>query len=84
MIGERGMPLAQIGDIRVCHALAGRGPSLLYISGTAGDLRNEPNIFASPLAAHFSILAFDQRGPAKPISRPAPTRWPIMPMMPPD
>jgi 3-oxoadipate enol-lactonase len=35
---------------------------LLYISGTAGDLRNRGNMFTSPLAGHFTILGFDQRG----------------------
>lgn len=56
------MPSAQIGDLRIYHELAGQGPNLLYISGTAGDLRNRPNVFTSPLARHFSILGFDQRG----------------------
>lgn len=56
------MPFAQIGDLRIYHELVGQGPNLLYISGTAGDLRNRPNVFTSSLAGHFTILGFDQRG----------------------
>jgi 3-oxoadipate enol-lactonase len=40
----------------------GKGPRLLVISGTGGDLRRSPNIFETPLAKHFEILAYDQRG----------------------
>lgn len=35
---------------------------MLIISGTGGDLRQKPSIFDSPLAPHFEILAYDQRG----------------------
>lgn len=56
------MPFAQIGNIRIYHERDGQGPNLLYISGTAGDLRSRPNVVTSPLAAHFTILGFDQRG----------------------
>ncbi len=56
------MPFTQIRDIKVYYELAGSGPRLLYISGTGGDLRRRPNIFDSPLAPHFTILAYDQRG----------------------
>ena len=38
------------------------GERLLLISGTGGDLRNPPRIFDTPLASHFEILAYDQRG----------------------
>lgn len=34
----------------------------MFISGTGGDLRLRPNVFDSPLASHFEILAYDQRG----------------------
>ncbi len=40
----------------------GLGETLFYISGTGGDLRNKPNQFDSPLAQHFNLLCFDQRG----------------------
>jgi 3-oxoadipate enol-lactonase len=35
---------------------------VLLISGTGGDLRQEPSILESPLAATFDLLAYDQRG----------------------
>ena len=56
------MPFKQVRDIDIYYEIAGSGPRLLYISGTGADLRNKPNIFDSPLANEFEILAFDQRG----------------------
>ena len=56
------MPFVSVRDIQIYHEISGKGPRLLYISGTGADLRNKPNIFDSPLADHFEILAFDQRG----------------------
>ena len=41
---------------------AGDGPTLFYISGTGGDLRNKPNQLDSPLAKYFNLMCFDQRG----------------------
>ena len=40
----------------------GSGETVLYISGTGGDLRNKPNQFDSPLARHFNLVCYDQRG----------------------
>jgi 3-oxoadipate enol-lactonase len=37
-------------------------PRLLCISGTGGDLRTKPSVFDGPLADHFDLLAYDQRG----------------------
>jgi 3-oxoadipate enol-lactonase len=56
------MPLAPVGDTRLYYEVHGRGPQLLFLNGTNGDLRVRPNIFDTPLAADFEILAFDQRG----------------------
>ena len=56
------MPHIDIGPIELYYEIRGRGPRLLYISGTGGDLRRHPSIFDSPLAEHFEILAYDQRG----------------------
>ncbi len=56
------MPIISAGKIKLYYELNGTGPRLLYISGTGGDLRKHPNIFDSPLAKQFTILAFDQRG----------------------
>jgi len=56
------MSKIKINDIEIYYEIAGEGQKLIYISGSFGDLRRKPNIFDSPLAEHFKILAFDQRG----------------------
>jgi 3-oxoadipate enol-lactonase len=56
------MPLIPVRDLEIYYEHHGRGPRLLCISGTNGDLRRSPTIFQSPLAEHFEILAYDQRG----------------------
>ena len=56
------MPIARVRDIDICYELAGSGPRLLKIWGTGGDLRRPPSDFDRLLAAHFTVLAFDQRG----------------------
>jgi len=55
------MPFVSVRDIRI-YWIQGKGPRLLVIGGTRGDLRHQPSIFESPLATHFEILAYDQRG----------------------
>ncbi len=56
------MPFIQAGDIRIYYEMAGQGPRLLFINGTGGDLRNPMGPMQSPLARHFTLLSFDQRG----------------------
>jgi 3-oxoadipate enol-lactonase len=56
------MPRIIANGIEVYYETAGQGPRLLFISGTGGDLRTRPNVFDSPLAKHFGLLAYDQRG----------------------
>ena len=56
------MPYTSIDGLNLYYERAGAGPRLLFISGTGGDLRNQPNVFASPLAKRFDLLAYDQRG----------------------
>jgi 3-oxoadipate enol-lactonase len=56
------MPHAEINGLEMYYERAGSGPPLLFISGTGGDLRVQPNVFASPLARAFDLLAYDQRG----------------------
>ena len=56
------MPFVSVRDLQMYYEIRGTGPRLLSISGTGGDLRRSPNIFESPLAQHFEILAYDQRG----------------------
>jgi len=56
------MPFVAVRDLRMYFEIHGTGPRLLSISGTGGDLRRSPNIFELPIARHFEILAYDQRG----------------------
>ena len=56
------MPVCSANGIDLYYECAGTGPRLLFISGTGSDLRNRPNVFDSPLAGHFEVLSFDQRG----------------------
>jgi 3-oxoadipate enol-lactonase len=56
------MPYARINGLDLYYERAGSGPPLLFISGTGGDLRVQPNVFASPLPKAFDVLAYDQRG----------------------
>jgi 3-oxoadipate enol-lactonase len=56
------MPTAHLASLDVYYERAGAGDALLFISGTGGDLRVKPNIFDSPLARAFDLVAYDQRG----------------------
>ncbi|OGP62172.1 MAG: hypothetical protein A2169_14225 [Deltaproteobacteria bacterium RBG_13_47_9] len=56
------MPFVTVRDIQIYYETRGIGPRLLSISSTGGDLRRSPNIFEMPIAKHFEILAYDQRG----------------------
>jgi 3-oxoadipate enol-lactonase len=56
------MPFINVRDLKMYYEIRGRGPRLLVISGTGGDLRRSPSIFEMPIAKHFEILAYDQRG----------------------
>ena len=52
----------QVNGLRMYVERAGRGETLLYISGTGADLRNKPNQLDSPFAGRFNMVCFDQRG----------------------
>ena len=56
------MPFIQVRDLKMYYEIRGKGPRLLVISGTGGDLRRSPSIFDMPIAQDFEILAYDQRG----------------------
>jgi 3-oxoadipate enol-lactonase len=56
------MPFIKVRDLKMYYEIRGKGPRLLVISGTGGDLRRSPTIFEMPIAQHFEILAYDQRG----------------------
>jgi 3-oxoadipate enol-lactonase len=56
------MPFIHVRDLKMYYEIRGKGPRLLVISGTGGDLRRSPSIFDMPIAQDFEILAYDQRG----------------------
>lgn len=56
------MPFVIVRDLKTYYEIRGKGPRLLTISGTGGDLRRSPNIFEMPVAQYFEVLAYDQRG----------------------
>lgn len=56
------MPSATLNGLTFHFERSGAGERLVFISGTGGDLRAQPNVFASPLAGRFDLLAYDQRG----------------------
>ncbi len=56
------MPFITVRDLQMYFEIRGKGPRLLVISGTGGDLRRSPSIFEMPISRHFEILAYDQRG----------------------
>lgn len=66
------MPHAAINGLDLYYERAGDGLPLLFISGTGGDLRVQPNVFASPLARRFDLLAYDQRGLGRTSKPPGP------------
>jgi len=56
------MARIQVGDLEIYYEIHGRGPRLLFIGGSGGDLRQKPSISQGPLAKRFEVLAYDQRG----------------------
>ncbi|MGI9323870.1 MAG: alpha/beta fold hydrolase [Pseudomonadales bacterium] len=56
------MPFIKTRNLTLYLEESGPGRPVLHISGTAGDLRNRPNVLNSPLAKHRHVIAYDQRG----------------------
>ncbi len=56
------MPFVNLRGLPFFFARNGSGPRLLLIGGTGGDLRRPETQFAGPLARHFEMLTWDQRG----------------------
>ncbi len=56
------MPRTEANGVSLYYELEGTGQRLLVISGTGGDLRQQPRVTDGPLAEHFEVLAYDQRG----------------------
>lgn len=56
------MSFLSVNGLRLWCERAGEGEPLLLISGTGGDLRRKPSVIDGPLARHFDVVAYDQRG----------------------
>jgi len=53
------MAFIELGNLKLWYDIRGHGPRVVFIPGTASDLRQHLNIFASPLIEHFEVLSFD-------------------------
>ncbi len=56
------MPRTDANGVSLYFELEGAGERLLVISGTGGDLRQQPRLTEGPLTENFEVLAYDQRG----------------------
>lgn len=56
------MPFAALNGLSLYYELRGRGPRLLYLTGTGADLRRPPNPFERLLAQDFQAAMLEQRG----------------------
>lgn len=56
------MPIADVNGLELYYELHGSGHPIVFISGTAHDLRNDPDRGSGPLEQAFQVLMFDQRG----------------------
>jgi 3-oxoadipate enol-lactonase len=56
------VPFVDLGGHPFFFERRGSGPPLLLIGGTGGDLRRPETRFDRPLARHFEVLSYDQRG----------------------
>jgi 3-oxoadipate enol-lactonase len=56
------MPRTEANGVSLYYELEGTGQRLLVVSGTGGDLRQQPRVSDGPLAENFEVLAYDQRG----------------------
>jgi 3-oxoadipate enol-lactonase len=56
------MPFIENQNLKLYYEMHGKGPKVLFITGTASDLRQSSNIFKSPLVDNFELLSLDQRG----------------------
>lgn len=56
------MPTIEANGVTLYYEHQGTGERLLVISGTGGDLRQQPRPTEGPLGEAFEVLAYDQRG----------------------
>ena len=52
----------RLSTLRIEYARHGDGSPVLYIGGSGRSLVDRPNVFDSPLADSFAVIAYDQRG----------------------
>lgn len=56
------MPYITTEHLNIYFEEKGDGASVLFISGTGGDLRQRPSVLDGPLPKHHRVIAYDQRG----------------------
>jgi 3-oxoadipate enol-lactonase len=56
------MPFFAQNKLQIHYKIEGTGPRLVFVPGTVSDLRQDLNIFRSPLIDYFEVLTFDPRG----------------------
>lgn len=56
------MPVAQTPQLDLYYETAGSGRPVLFVGGTGGDLRQQPNVLDGPLPKTRLTIAYDQRG----------------------
>ena len=56
------MQIIEANGLRFYLDSRGRGPRVLFIGGSAWDLRNEPNPLNSSFTHDFQVACYDQRG----------------------
>src|ERR1700735_1789096 len=66
------MSRTDANGVSVYYELEGTGERLMVISGTGGDLRQQPRVNDGPLAENFEVLAYDQRGLGQSSAPPSP------------
>lgn len=56
------MPFIAVRDIEIYYEIHGSGPRVVLVSGTYGDLRQNPMRGKGVLEQHCEVLMYDQRG----------------------
>ena len=56
------MPFIAVRDLDVYHEIHGTGPRVVLVSGTGGDVRQNPRRGHGVLERRFEVLMYDQRG----------------------
>lgn len=56
------MQFVKANNLDFAVETSGSGEPVLFLGGTGWDLRDRPNPLDGPLAKHFEVILFDQRG----------------------